>query len=91
MKQYNREQDEIAHMKDYIARFGHGSAKLARQAKSKEKVLNKMVEKGLTEKIVADKVYKLCFEPVGFLAPPIMSFTDVTFTYPGQKNPFTKS
>jgi len=85
MKQYNREQDEIAHMKDYIARFGHGSAKLARQAKSKEKVLNKMVEKGLTEKIVADKVYKLCFEPVGFLAPPIMSFTDVTFTYPGQK------
>jgi ATP-binding cassette subfamily F protein 2 len=90
MKQYTREQDEIAHMKDYIARFGHGSAKLARQAKSKEKVLNKMVEKGLTEKIVADKVYKLCFEPVGFLAPPIMSFTDVSFTYPGQKKPIYK-
>jgi ATP-binding cassette subfamily F protein 2 len=78
-------------MKDYIARFGHGSAKLARQAKSKEKVLSKMVEKGLTEKIVADKVYKLSFEPVGFLAPPIMSFNDVTFTYPGQKKPiYTK-
>jgi len=91
MKQYNREQDEMAHIKDYIARFGHGSAKLARQAKSREKVLNKMVEKGLTEKIVSDKVYKLTFEPVGFLAPPIMSFTDVSFTYPGQKKPIYKN
>lgn len=40
MKQYNREQDEIQHMKDYIARFGHGHRKLARQAQSKEKVNN---------------------------------------------------
>lgn len=52
MKQYNREQGEIAHMKNYIARFGHGSAKLARQAKSKEKALNRMMEGGLTEKVV---------------------------------------
>jgi len=87
MKQYYREQDEIAHMKDYIARFGHGSAKLARQAKSKEKVLTKMVERGLTEKVTADKVYKLQFEPCGILAPPIMSFNDVSFGYsPGAKN-----
>ncbi|KAF8796379.1 ATP-binding cassette sub-family F member 2 like protein [Argiope bruennichi] len=34
MKRYNWEQSQIAHMKDYIARFGHGSAKLARQAQS---------------------------------------------------------
>uniref|UniRef100_A0A2K5S3N1 ABC transporter domain-containing protein n=1 Tax=Cebus imitator TaxID=2715852 RepID=A0A2K5S3N1_CEBIM len=31
-----REQDQIAHMKNYIARFGHGSAKLAQQDQSKE-------------------------------------------------------
>ena len=31
---------------NYIARFGHGSAKLARQAQSKEKTLAKMIEKG---------------------------------------------
>ena len=43
-------------MQDYIARFGHGSAKLAKQAQSKEKVLAKMVSSGLTEKVVADKV-----------------------------------
>ena len=38
-------------MKNYIARFGHGSAKLARQAQSKEKTLAKMVAGGLTEKV----------------------------------------
>ena len=42
---------------DYIARFGHGSAKLARQAQSKEKTLAKMIEGGLTEKVKIDKVY----------------------------------
>lgn len=48
MKQYNWEQDQISHMKNYIARFGHGSAKLARQAQSKEKTLAKMVRTKLT-------------------------------------------
>lgn len=43
---------------NYIARFGHGSAKLARQAQSKEKTLKKMVDGGLTEKVAADKVKK---------------------------------
>jgi len=90
MKQYYREQDEIAHMKDYIARFGHGSAKLARQAKSKEKVLSKMVERGLTEKVTADKVYKLSFEPCGFLAPPIVAFTDVCFGYNSANEIYSK-
>merc|ERR1711937_728406 len=55
MKQYNWEQEQIANMKNYIARFGHGSAKLAKQAQSKEKTLAKMVAKGLTEKVTADK------------------------------------
>lgn len=32
MKKYKWEQEQIANMKEYIARFGHGSAKLARQA-----------------------------------------------------------
>lgn len=43
-------------LQNYIARFGHGSAKLARQAQSKEKTLQKMVASGLTEKVVNDKV-----------------------------------
>jgi ATP-binding cassette subfamily F protein 2 len=52
MKNYNREQGEIAHMKEYIAKYGHGSAKLARQAKSREKQIAKLQEGGLTEKVV---------------------------------------
>jgi ATPase subunit of ABC transporter with duplicated ATPase domains len=51
MKKYEWEQDQIKHMKEYIARFGHGSAKLARQAQSKEKTLAKMERGGLTEKV----------------------------------------
>lgn len=47
--------------KDYIARFGHGSAKLARQAQSKEKTMAKMVAGGLTEKVVSEKVKKSYF------------------------------
>lgn len=43
MKKYKWEQEQIKDMKEYIARFGHGSAKLARQAQSKEKTLAKMV------------------------------------------------
>ncbi len=46
----------LINFQNYIARFGHGSAKLARQAQSKEKTLKKMVDGGLTEKVTADKV-----------------------------------
>jgi ATP-binding cassette subfamily F protein 2 len=64
-------------MKEYIARFGHGSAKLARQAQSKEKTLEKMVRSGLTEKVQAEKTVKLRFENVGKLPPPVLQFTQV--------------
>lgn len=52
----------IVDPQNYIARFGHGSAKLARQAQSKEKTLQKMVASGLTERVVNDKVWKDCFK-----------------------------
>ncbi|KAK9840983.1 hypothetical protein WJX81_003709 [Elliptochloris bilobata] len=81
MKQWQKEQDQIASMKDYVARFGHGSAKLARQAQSKEKVLAKMVRGGLTEKVKADSVVKLFFTQVGKLPPPVLQFQNVTFGY----------
>nr|DAD32694.1 TPA_asm: hypothetical protein HUJ06_011545 [Nelumbo nucifera] len=72
MKQYKWEQEQIASMKEYIARFGHGSAKLARQAQSKE---------GLTEKVVRDKVLVFRFTDVGKLPPPVLQFVEVTFGY----------
>jgi len=81
MKQYNREQAEIAHIKDYIARFGHGSAKLARQAKSREKQLNRLEEGGLTEKVVQEKVFTFRFLPCNDIPPPVLMFDSVTFGY----------
>ncbi|PPR93852.1 hypothetical protein GOBAR_AA26823 [Gossypium barbadense] len=81
MKQYKWEQEQIASMKEYIARFGHGSAKLARQAQSKEKTLAKMERGGLTEKVVRDKVLVFRFVDVGKLPPPVLQFVEVTFGY----------
>ena len=87
MKQYNWEQDQIAHMKNYIARFGHGSAKLARQAQSKEKTLAKMVANGLTEKVVGDKSVSFCFYSCGELPPPVIMVQNVSFRY-SENTPF---
>lgn len=81
MKRYKWEQDQIAHMKNYIARFGHGSAKLARQAQSKEKTLKKMVDGGLTEKIASDKTLSFCFPSCGTLPPPVIMVQNVSFQY----------
>ncbi|KAF3335782.1 ABC transporter F family member 1 [Carex littledalei] len=81
MKQYKWEQEQIANMKEYIARFGHGSAKLARQAQSKEKTLAKMERGGLTEKVANDKVLVFRFTDVGKLPPPVLQFSEVTFGY----------
>merc|ERR1719422_757057 len=71
-KKYQWEQDQIAHMKNYIARFGHGSAKLARQAQSKEKTLAKMVAEGLTEKVTTDRSVSFCFYSCGKIPPPVI-------------------
>ncbi|CAG9858296.1 unnamed protein product [Phyllotreta striolata] len=87
MKQYNWEQDQINHMKNYIARFGHGSAKLARQAQSKEKTLAKMVAQGLTEKVSTDKTVTFYFPSCGTIPPPVIMVQNVSFRY-NEKSPW---
>merc|ERR1711994_375851 len=64
------EQDQIAHMKNYIARFGHGSAKLA-----------KMVAGGLTEKVTAEKNVSFYFYSCGEIPPPVVMVQNVSFRY----------
>jgi len=85
MKKYYREQNDIEHMKNYIARFGHGNKKMARLAKSKEKVLHKMVDRGLTELVVKDKLFSFKFNECGTLPPPVLQFRDVAFGYDKNK------
>mmetsp|Transcript_1073 Transcript_1073/g.1503 ORF Transcript_1073/g.1503 Transcript_1073/m.1503 type:complete len:795 (-) Transcript_1073:79-2463(-) len=82
MKQYKWEQDQIKSMKEYIARFGHGTSKNAKQAQSKEKVLEKMVRAGLTEKPDEEKPLNFKFRDPGHLPPPVLAFHDVKFGYP---------
>ena len=57
-KKYQWEQEQVAKTKAFIARFGSGSR--ASQAQSREKTLAKMMESGLTERVVQEKV-KLFF------------------------------
>lgn len=57
MKRYQWEQDQVAKTKSFIARFGSGSR--ASQAQSREKTLAKMMESGLTERVIAEKVTSL--------------------------------
>ena len=82
-KQYRWEQEQIKSMKEYIARFGHGTAKNAKQAQSKEKVLQKMIRAGLTEKPEEEKPLNFKFNDPGHLPPPVLAFHDVSFGYPG--------
>ncbi|CAJ0942351.1 unnamed protein product, partial [Mesorhabditis belari] len=81
MKRYNWEQSQLQHMKDYVARFGHGSAKLARQAQSKEKTMAKMIAGGLTEKAVQDQVKQFYFFDAGEIPPPVIMVQHVSFRY----------
>lgn len=62
-------------LQNYIARFGHGSAKLARQAQSKEKTLAKMVAGGLTDKVVKDRSLTFSFPECGKIPPPVNIFS----------------
>uniref|UniRef100_A0A0N5AVH2 ATP-binding cassette sub-family F member 2 n=1 Tax=Syphacia muris TaxID=451379 RepID=A0A0N5AVH2_9BILA len=87
IKRYKWEQDQLQHMKDYVARFGHGSAKLARQAQSKEKTMAKMIAGGLTEKVVVEKVKQFYFFDAGNIPPPVIMVQHVSFRY-NENSPF---
>ena len=82
-KRYKSEQDQINHMKEYVARFGQGNAKMAKQAQSKEKTLEKMVRGGLTDKVYKEKALDFKFNDCGKLSPPVLQCTDISFGYPG--------
>lgn len=56
-----------------------------RQAKSRQKILDKMEADGLIEKVVPDKVFTFRFADVEKLPPPVLSFDEVTFSYSGKE------
>lgn len=84
-KRYKSEQDQIKNMKQYIARFGQGNAKMAKQAQSKEKTLEKMMRSGLTDKVEHEKALDFKFPDPPALPPPVLQCNNITFGYPGRE------
>ena len=82
MKQYNKQQEEIQHIKKFIASAGT-YANLVRQAKSRQKILDKMEADGLIEAVVPDRVFSFRFPEVERLPPPVLSFDSISFAYDG--------
>jgi len=83
MKAYHKQQDEIAHIKKFIASAGT-YANLVRQAKSRQKILDKMEADGFIQPVIPDKVFSFRFADVEKLPPPVLSFDNVSFSYSGE-------
>lgn len=82
-KAYVKQQDEIAHIKKFIASAGT-YANLVKQAKSRQKILDKMEADGFIQPVHQDRVFTFRFADVEKLPPPVLSFDDVTFSYSGK-------
>jgi len=83
MKAFNKQQEEIAHIKKFIASAGT-YANLVKQAKSKQKIIDKMEAAGLIEKIETPRPLRFHFEDINKLPPPILAFDSVAFSYSGR-------
>lgn len=84
MKAYEKQQDEIKHIKKFIASAGT-YANLVRQAKSRQKILDKMEADGFIQPVHQDRVFTFRFADVEKLPPPVLSLDDVTFSYSGKE------
>jgi ATP-binding cassette subfamily F protein 2 len=74
----------VNHLKQFIARFGHGAKNLARQAQSRMKMLQKLQDEP-SEVDFDDPYLKLDFPCASPLPPPCISVTNVAFGYePGK-------
>ncbi|KAJ5523555.1 ABC transporter [Penicillium frequentans] len=68
-KAYTKQQEEIQHIKKFIASAGT-YANLVRQAKSRQKILDKMEADGFIQPVIPDRVFTFRFADVEKLPPP---------------------
>jgi len=87
MKKYEKEQADIKHLQEFIRSCGT-FANLRKQADSKQKIIDKMVAAGLTEKPTPDPRYKFNFPDSGKLTPPVLAFQKVAFSYSGEEKDY---
>ena len=78
MKQNDR---RVAHLKQFISRFGHGAKNMAKQAQCRMKMLQKIQDEPC-EVDFDDPYLKLDFPSASTLPPPCISVTNVAFAYP---------
>jgi ATP-binding cassette subfamily F protein 2 len=83
LKMWKKEQDDIKHLKEFINSCGT-YANLVRQAKSKQKILDKMYAKGLTPKPEAPPKFTFRFADCEQLQGNILAFQNVGFSYTGK-------
>merc|ERR1712127_537819 len=89
-KAWEKEQTDIKHLEEFIRSCGTFS-NLRKQADSKQKIIDKMKEKGLTEKPKADPKYEFRFPDSEKLPPPVLAFADMSFAYSGEKKDYLYS
>merc|ERR1719503_295397 len=87
LKAYEKEQEDIRHLQEFIRSCGTYS-NMRKQADSKQKIIDKMKEKGLTPKPQEDPKYFFTFPESEQLAPPVLAFNNVSFSYSGQKEDY---
>jgi len=84
MTKWKKEHDDIAHLQEFIRSCGT-YANMRIQAESKQKIIDKMTEAGLTEKPTADRTYQFRFPDSEKISPPVLAFNMVSFSYSGKK------
>jgi len=90
MRQYEAEQRDVADIRDFIARFGHGTVKMVRQAQAREKLLEKKLAAGLTPMPEQDPDWDWSFPDAGQLPVPVLAIENVSFNYPGGAELYSK-
>jgi ATP-binding cassette subfamily F protein 2 len=87
LKAYEKEQSDIKHLEEFIRSCGTYS-NLRKQADSKQKIIDKMKEKGLTEKPKSDPMFNFTFPDSEKLPPPVLAFDTMSFSYSGKKEDY---
>merc|ERR1740129_147975 len=87
LKAFEKEQGDIKHLEEFIRSCGTYS-NLRKQAESKQKIIDKMKEKGLTEKPKGDPKYEFRFPDAENLPPPVLAFDNMSFSYSGEKQDY---
>ena len=86
-KKYEKEQADIAHLKQFIASCGT-YANARKQAESKQKIIDKMVAAGLTPPVIKERNFSFRFPDCTKVPPPVLPFDDVSFAYSGKKEEY---